>query len=188
MLWEMFLLGLVGSTHCLGMCSGFVLALGRRTRVYQLGRLLGYSLVGAGVASAGWAFRLGLGSRGFMALAGLSMLALGLGMAPLRPGLWGKLLVWFGPLLRRPFFLGLLTAVLPCGLLGAAWMLAATSPSPANGALAMAAFWLGTLPALSMVRFLRPLAERFPRVGYGVVVLIGLSMLWRAARAECWCN
>ncbi len=65
MLTEMLLLGLLGSTHCLAMCGGFMLAVRGRAASYQAGRLLGYSLAGAALASAGWAARLGLGNRLF---------------------------------------------------------------------------------------------------------------------------
>ena len=106
MLMEMLLLGLLGSTHCLAMCGGFMLAVRGRAAAYQAGRLLGYSLAGAALASAGWAARLGLGNRLFLVAAGCGMLAMGLGLAPARvPGL-ARLLLILGPLLRRPFWLG----------------------------------------------------------------------------------
>lgn len=184
----MMVLGLVGSTHCLGMCGGFVLATGKRAPAYQAGRLLGYALVGAAMATAGWAARLGLGNRLFMLVAGLSMVALAANLLPARPPLWGYLLRVFGPLLRRPFFLGLLTAVLPCSLLAAAWMQAAASGSTLRGAAFMTCFWLGTLPALSFAHLLSPLARRWPRAGSLVVFWLGLTMLWRAWRGEVWCG
>lgn len=183
---EMLLLGLVGSTHCLGMCGGFVLALGRRAPVYQLGRLLGYSLVGAAVASAGWAARLSLGNRMFLVVAALAMLALAAGFSPGRPGMYGWLLRL--PILKRPFYLGLLTAVLPCGLLGAAWMLAATTGHPLLGAAWMAAFWLGTLPALLLAQSLRPLAVRYPKAGFWLITAMAIMMLWRALQGDPRCH
>ena len=66
-------------------------------------------------------------------------------------------------------------------------MLAATSDSPQAGALSMAAFWLGTLPAHLLARSLQPLARRYPRAGSWVVAAIGLSMLARALWPEAWC-
>ncbi len=49
---------------------------------------------------------------------------------------------------RRALPLGLVTGLLPCGLLAAAWALAASTGSPVKGALAMAAFSLVTAPGL----------------------------------------
>jgi len=49
---------------------------------------------------------------------------------------------------RRALLVGSVTAVLPCGWLYAFVISAAGAGSPAAGAAVMAAFWLGTVPAL----------------------------------------
>jgi hypothetical protein len=51
---------------------------------------------------------------------------------------------------RRSLSLGLVTGVLPCGLLAGAWALAAASGSPVAGAFTMAAFSFATAPALGL--------------------------------------
>jgi sulfite exporter TauE/SafE len=50
---------------------------------------------------------------------------------------------------RRALPLGLVTGVLPCGLLASGWVLAASTGNPAAGALAMAVFALATAPGLT---------------------------------------
>src|SRR5690606_2033554 len=48
----------------------------------------------------------------------------------------------------RALAAGLLWGALPCGLVYGAAAIAATAGTPAGGALVMAAFWAGTVPAL----------------------------------------
>ncbi len=59
-----FLGGLLGSSHCIGMCGGFALTLGSlssrlwvnvvRQIAYSLGRIFTYSVLGTAAAYAGW--------------------------------------------------------------------------------------------------------------------------------------
>ena len=47
--WIAFLIGLGGSLHCVSMCGGLVTACAKTKRevaVYQVGRLMGYLLIG----------------------------------------------------------------------------------------------------------------------------------------------
>lgn len=206
-LLAMVLFGLLGSTHCLAMCSGFVACLGRQKRLgalYQVGRLLAYATLGGIAAALGGETRLVVGPFVLIA-AGLLMVLMGLAMAA---GGWNGAagLVPRGPLtrllaamLRRPspraaFGLGSLTGLLPCGLLYAAVTRAAASPGVLEGSAVMAAFWLGTAPALVGVSLLGPLLGRlplappggrpiltwWPRLAGGAAVLLGLLTLARA--------
>ncbi|MFV0514801.1 MAG: sulfite exporter TauE/SafE family protein [Jhaorihella sp.] len=174
-------IGLLGSAHCLGMCGGIVGALdagagratgGRRIGyhlAYNAGRIASYAaagtlagLLGALAATASFGTALPLGRM----IAGLMMIALGLYLG----GWWRAVLVleragrhvWkrIEPL-GRAFFpvrsgaqalgLGLIWGWLPCGLVYSALALAMASASPLRGAQIMAAFGLGTLPALLAV-------------------------------------
>lgn len=198
-LLALFLVGLLGGTHCVGMCGGVVgaLSLGAAPRLslhlaYNAGRIASYTLAGAAVGALGglsagvaaqWPLRLAL-----YALANLMLLALGaylLGMtralAPIErlgQGLWRRL----QPLTRRflpathvgqAFPLGLLWGWLPCGLVYSALTTALVSGSAWRGALSMLAFGLGTLPNLLLAGLLalrfRTLAQR-----RGVRVAAGL--------------
>jgi sulfite exporter TauE/SafE len=83
--------------------------------------------------------------------------------------------------------LGLLLSALPCGLLYAALAAAASSGSALAGAMAMAAFVLGTVPALGAVALLGQLFGRrhgpaMRLAGVGLFLLnaaVLAAMAWR---------
>lgn len=97
---SVFLVGLLGGTHCVGMCGGIVgafsfnagaTAAGRRISfqaAYNLGRIASYGVTGAVAGAAGSAGLLAEGlipvQQGLYASANLMLIALGLYMA----GLW----------------------------------------------------------------------------------------------------
>jgi sulfite exporter TauE/SafE len=87
----------------------------------------------------------------------------------------GKLLPATTP--ARAFGAGFLWGMLPCGLVYAAVALAASSGSAAAGAVVMAAFWLGTLPALLAAGAMAGRLANFKRRlgirrAFGVLVLV----------------
>ncbi|MEJ2513999.1 MAG: sulfite exporter TauE/SafE family protein [Gammaproteobacteria bacterium] len=165
------LAGLVGSTHCLGMCGGIAGALGvaaggRGSLVvaYSAGRIASYALAGAIVGAAG-AGLAGLGNFGpvLRVVMGLAFILLGLQvalglklLAPLEAAgakLWARL----SPLARslmpprhagQALALGALWGWLPCGLVYGMLAAAAASGSATGGAAFMAVFGLGTAPAM----------------------------------------
>lgn len=171
------LLGLMGSTHCLGMCGGISAALGaaagaqRRVMAvaYNLGRILCYALLGliAGSVVAGFGELLQLWMPGvgkiLRSLAALLVIGMGLFIAgwwlgisrieTAGSGVWRRI----QPLVKRflpprsPFdalMLGGLWGLLPCGLVYSSLSWAATAGAPLESALLMAGFGLGTLPAM----------------------------------------
>lgn len=154
--------GLASVPHCTAMCGPLAAyACSGRPGVsgqgrYQAGRLVSYSVLGAIAGAIGGATAVSLPSAWGAALLSWS-LALGLGLAALR--LWrrpeqplislrtqketapvstGSRVL--GALGRHPFLVGLGTAVLPCGALAAAVLIAASSGSALLGALSMLAF------------------------------------------------
>jgi sulfite exporter TauE/SafE len=171
--------GLLGSSHCVGMCGGFVLALGGtnqrltanvlRQVSYGLGRVFTYTTAGVAAGYGGW--RLTAETRALVntqallsIVAGLLLLAQGLtaagvlrwGQPPVRSSacLLGTSL--FGPLLRatrlRSVFLGgVVNGFLPCGLVYAYLALAASSGDLWRGGATMALFGLGTMPLLVLL-------------------------------------
>jgi hypothetical protein len=163
-----FVLAQVAARADGAMAGGALRRLGGAALVpYHAGRLLGYALLGAVgggtagllAAAAGWRPLLAA-PLGLAALLMLSQGAARFGLrvpvprphlpARLAEGLVGRLRPlllapsgWHGPLL-----LGLSLSALPCGLLYGALVAAASAGSALAGALAMAAFALGTVPAL----------------------------------------
>lgn len=176
----LFLIGLLGGTHCVGMCGGIVGALsmsgGPRPTLhvaYNAGRIVSYGLAGAlagGVGEAGVALSGGLPIRLILfALANLTLVALGLYLMgvtrtlafaeKLGHALWRRV----QPLTRRflpartvaqAFPLGMLWGWLPCGLVYSALVAALTSGSAFRGAALMLAFGAGTLPTLLLAGLL----------------------------------
>jgi len=84
------------------------------------------------------------------------------------------------PPLVRAAVVGLLSGLLPCGWLWAFVVTAAGTGSAGRGALVMAAFWVGTVPALVAVGLgaqllSAPLRRHVPAVT--AVLLVGLGLL-----------
>lgn len=160
-MFEACILGLLGSWHCALMCGGFLW--GARTWPYLLGRFLGYALVGALLGWGGHWLLAWLGSRLLLGLSGLLLLLMAWSRTPVQaknaPGWWGFILRELGPWLRQPglrsgFLLGVVTAFFPCGLLSAAWLVAANQGSPAGAAFSMTCFALTSTPGLLLPRWL----------------------------------
>lgn len=168
-------LGLLGSFHCVGMCGPIALALplGKGTVIqrllgvfiYNLGRIVTYSM-------AGLAF--GLAGRTF-ALAGLQQyLSVALGVAVLlfffvpslmrRAGAYTNRFIAFTTSVKSAlsklfsiktrtalFSIGLLNGLLPCGLVYMGVAGAMATGDAMQGAFFMAFFGLGTLPVMMAV-------------------------------------
>ncbi len=185
----LFLVGLLGGTHCVGMCGGIVgaLSLGAPARwsmhlAYNAGRIISYAAAGA-LAGALGAASLSLDGQApvrltLYLLANLMLVALGLYLLGVtralafteRAGqhLWRLI----QPLTRRflpartiaqAFPLGLLWGWLPCGLVYSALATALSAGSSERGALLMLAFGLGTLPNLLLAGILLARLNEFVR-------------------------
>jgi sulfite exporter TauE/SafE len=173
-----FLGGLLGSAHCIGMCGGFAVAIGlnaagavanlRRQLIYSAGRIFTYSFLGIAAGYAG----LWVASRAtfwinaqaaLCVLAGLLLVGQGLialGLVPTQltrarlPG--GSLCLarsFVGPLLassrsRDVLLAGVFTGFLPCGLVYGFLALASSSASISAGLMIMVLFGAGTAPLM----------------------------------------
>jgi len=174
-LFVIFIAGLLGGGHCIGMCGGIVAALtlnlptgGRRwayVLAYNIGRLASYVLIGAvlGAVAGAASYSLRPLQIGLYLLANLLIVAMGLYLA----GLSGAIVlmerlgmpVWkrMQPLVRQllpvrsaaqALLAGGVWGWVPCGLVYSASLSAMASGSLARGALVMLCFGLGTLPNL----------------------------------------
>jgi uncharacterized protein len=173
-----FLGGLLGSAHCVGMCGGFAVSIGLGARgigpnllrqlTYTLGRVLTYSFFGVVAGYGGFWLTRKIGTL-VNIQAGLSIVAgglllfqgsLALGLIPRRilptlslgatPCLAGS---FIGPFLASPgswnvFLAGILTGFLPCGLVYGFLTLASSSASIVHGFLTMCVFGAGTAPIM----------------------------------------
>jgi sulfite exporter TauE/SafE len=173
-----FMGGLLGSAHCVGMCGGFALSIGlgaqglasnlKRQLTYTLGRVLTYSFFGVAAGYAGlWLSRqeaalinvqagLSIAAGGLLAVHGL--LALGIIPRSLLPVLKGGGTpclagTFVGPFLTARgwaniLLAGILTGFLPCGLVYGFVTLASSTASVLHGLLTMFAFGAGTAPIM----------------------------------------
>lgn len=201
-----FLAGLMGSIHCLGMCAGLsgLIATGGdagklRVLTYNAGRLLSYSLIGAiggwlG-ASAADSYQLYTQVHWLRIAGGVIICLIGLQIAldlnllraieSAGAGVWRLI----SPLARRflpvssharALGLGLLWGWLPCGLVYSVLLIAMASGGALPGALVMAAFGAGTLPAMfatgigaqALLRFTRRTSSR--RAMGALLIVMGL--------------
>lgn len=181
-IFAIFLVGLLGGTHCVGMCGGIVTALsmqlpGQKANVgyliaYNIGRITTYTVVGAIAGAAGSSVLL---LKGFLpvqqflyVLANLMLVMLGLYLAGIwhavvyieRVGgiVWKRLQPYMGKLLPvksipRAFVVGTIWGWLPCGLVYSVLVSALASGNALHGAMLMLAFGLGTLPNLLAMGF-----------------------------------
>lgn len=192
--------GLLGASHCIGMCGGFVLALGAGSRglgkalvrqvVYGTGRVFTYTVGGALAGWLGW--RWGKETIGLVEVQ--SVLCLVAGVLLIVQGLHAAGWLRFGILSERPngclgpglfsalmhdtrtvsvFLAGMVNGLLPCGLVYAFLALAATSGDMLRGGLTMLLFGLGTVPVLAFV-------------GVGGN-LLSLAMRRRLLTLAAWC-
>ncbi len=167
-LWTAFLLGLVGSLHCAGMCGPLALALpatGKTRASFILGRvaynagrvvtycLLGtvFGLVGGTFAVAGiarWA-SIGAGAAILIGLFASSHRAPNALIVKAVAWLRSQLGFWLGQrTLTATFALGALNGLLPCGLVYVACAGAVAVGGLVSGMEYMLAFGLGTIPLM----------------------------------------
>jgi sulfite exporter TauE/SafE/copper chaperone CopZ len=208
----LLVIGLVTSVHCVAMCGGINLsqclpggglstegglaggkaAALRPSLLYNLGRLISYTVVGVLVGALGSVISFSGMMKGVVQVAaGIFMVVMGINMLGLLPGL-RKFIPRMPRIFARrvdqakaahnsPLYVGLLNGLMPCGPLQAMQLYALSTGSPLRGGLSMMIFCLGTIPlmfglgALSAV-----LSKRFTKnvmtAGAALVVVLGLTM------------
>ena len=173
-----FLIGLAGSLHCVGMCGGIAGALRAAVPAHQpplfyilsynLGRITSYAIAGAITGVLGQIARASVthGLMIFQLVSALMLIAMGLYLAQWWRGLvylermGGQIWQVIRPLSKRfipfksplsAFPYGFIWGWLPCGLVYSTLTWALVSGDGLYGAATMAAFGLGTFPALIAV-------------------------------------
>jgi sulfite exporter TauE/SafE len=177
-----FSLGFLGSLHCIGMCGPIAMALpvhgkGWKFRVlgiylYNSGRILTYGILGAFLGTLGLGIKLAGYQQALSITLGI-LLLLGLFLPKILSlnnkvflAFNTKLKGWFAAWMKQKspqalFITGLLNGLLPCGLIYIALAGATSSGETIKGALFMAVFGLGTLPAMFSVSFISSISKRF---------------------------
>jgi uncharacterized protein len=162
-------LGLLGSLHCVGMCGPIALALpvGNKSSflkfisilIYNSGRVITYSLIGLlfGLIGKGFSIfnlqQVLSVSLGVFILAGILFPKIFPSLSPDRFAFFRKLKDSLSKLFHKRtmgsfFTIGILNGFLPCGLVYMAVAAAIATGSPFEGALFMALFGVGTIPAM----------------------------------------
>jgi sulfite exporter TauE/SafE len=198
-----FITGLLTSVHCVGMCSGFVIAYttknpeslanSRLARVkqhflYNISRLGSYTFFGILAGLIGSVFLLTNQFRGYLSIfAGIFMVLYGLStfISQLR-----RFTTIRTPSLtkytknRGPALFGLMNGLMPCGPLQAMLIYAAATGSAIQGGIAMLTFGIGTIPLMfgfgNALSFLtHNFVGKIMKISAVVVMALGLVTLSR---------
>lgn len=205
----LFVIGLLTSIHCVAMCGGInlsqciphttgetsaggKLANLKPSFLYNLGRVISYTIIGGLVGALGQVVSFSGPAKGIVQLAaGVFMVIMGLNMLNIFPWL-RKLTPRIPKIFARkignekarnnsPLYVGLLNGLMPCGPLQAMQLYALSTGDPLKGALSMLLFSLGTVPlmfglgALSSI-LNKKFTSKMMTVGAVLVVLLGVSM------------
>ncbi|NUM88364.1 MAG: sulfite exporter TauE/SafE family protein [Bdellovibrionales bacterium] len=184
-----------GSAHCAMMCGPLTLLLGQNRRAHvawHAGRLAAYISLGALAGALGSSL---LGSLTWVSWISTLVLAAGFLAAAWQILRGGSLHVPLPAFTRRwvmevfhgpgsPLVLGAASVLLPCGWLYTFVLGATATRSVVRGALFLALFWLGTLPALAGAQFLssRFHSARRRAPVLAAVLLISLAFVSISAR------
>jgi sulfite exporter TauE/SafE len=199
-------LGLMGSFHCVGMCGPIALSLPLRGKnykqkisggfLYNIGRTITYSIMGGIFGLIGQGFSM-IGFQRWISIIMGSLMILSvilptvskkinfLGDDPITGKLRNSIrrlfeLRSYGGL----FLIGLLNALLPCGLVYMAIAGAIGTGSIHQGVMFMALFGLGTIPmmlAISLVgnAISLPIRKKINKIIPYIVIIIGLIFILR---------
>ena len=204
----LFVIGLMTSVHCIAMCGGINVSQclsenkkfsGLSPVMYNLGRVVSYTVIGFVLGFAGMLFgtgeNLGVSSiiQGLIkSFAGIYMVIMGVNMLGFVPQI--KRLTFHLPNFigkfrvknSQPFVVGLLNGFMPCGPLQSIQLVALATGNPFTGGLSMFAFSLGTVPLMlglgSLVSVLgKRFTDRMMTVGAILVTVMGLAMVSQGA-------
>ncbi len=203
----LFLVGVLTSFHCIGMCGPFILSYtvaGAKNRkslslshlFYGIGKIISYSGFGALFGFIGGAITITVTMKAIISsLAGLFLIMYGLSMmdafAGLRrfhirlPRIFVHRLMQQQRKTTSPFIIGLLNGLMiACGPLQAMYVLAAAMGDPIEAAKILAIFALGTLPLMLLFGYTANfittnLARKFLMFSGIIILVLGTIMLNR---------
>ena len=208
MLWTALVLGLAGSFHCIGMCGpiAFVIPVDRsskttlifQTFLYNLGRVISYSLIGILFGFIGK----GLYLAGFQQRLSILMGAIMIAMVLIPISIFnkynfskpiykiiGKVKSKLGLYLNKKsnkalFLIGFFNGFLPCGLVYMALIGSISTGNILQGSLYMALFGVGTVPMMAAAVLLGnfvnlSLRNKIQKIIPVFVVIIGLLFILR---------
>lgn len=208
MLWSAFVLGLLGSLHCVGMCGpiAFMLPVGKSNSIqklgqvslYHLGRIMAYALIGLFFGIIGHSFAtFGLQQQLSIAIGIIMILLVVLPQKKLQGfkitqpiyQMVGKVKTELGRAFKKDSFfnffqLGFLNGMLPCGLVYMAVFASVATANLTQSSLYMMLFGLGTVPMMTGVIYFKGFIQKatqfnFKKVIPYAVVCIGILFILR---------
>ena len=200
-LFMLFIVGVLSSLHCVGMCGGIMLTQtldkdyllnSKKSSFnialkYNLGRVISYTLLGGMIGTIGSVFSVSMKMQGFVQIvAALFMIIAGLNMFGVKLFNNVKLNIPFlkkncGQNNKHPFIVGLLNGFMPCGPLQAMQLYALGTGSFIMGALSMFAFSIGTVPLMLgfgyiSSRLSKSLSNNIFKYSGVFILILGLTM------------
>jgi len=205
----LFVIGILTSVHCVAMCGGINLSQCLPQKVenepkgginnlvpsilYNAGRVVSYTIIGAIVGALGSVVSFSGPAKGIVAIgASIFMVIMGINMLNIFPGLrrlnprmpkvFARLIgKEKGASKNRPFYVGLLNGLMPCGPLQAMQLYALSTGDPIKGALSMLVFSLGTVPLMfglgALSSFLsKQFTAKMMQVSAVLVIVLGFAM------------
>ena len=162
----LFIVGIFTSIHCIGMCGGIMLSQSllkesknkfqsmQPAMLYNLGRVISYTILGGLVGAIGSVFSLSIMAKAALQIfAGIFMVIMGFNMAGF--SIFRRFNLKLPSFAcnnknksRTPFLVGLLNGLMPCGPLQTMQLFALGTGSAVKGALSMFIFALGTVPLM----------------------------------------
>ena len=208
MLWSAFILGLLGSFHCVGMCGpiAFMLPVDRsnttkkffQTLTYHFGRLLAYAMIGLVFGLVGKSLYLFGFQQQLSIVIGIIMIVIVLipqnifqrynfskSIYRLISSLKSKMGKAFKKKTADTFLtIGFLNGFLPCGLVYMAVFGALAANSAWKGSLYMILFGLGTVPLMTLAIYLgkflnATIKQRIQKAIPVMVIIIGALFILR---------
>lgn len=195
----LFTIGVLTSLHCVGMCGGIMMSQSITSQMvpeknkfkpglmYNLGRLISYTILGGIVGGIGEVFTLSFGAQGLIAIiAGIFMVIMGLNLYGFKAfRKFSVKLPWNGcnsqKKSRNPLIVGLLNGFMPCGPLQTMQLYALASGSVIAGATSMFFFSLGTIPLMLGFGVIANLlsqknSNRLVKYSGAIIIVLGIIM------------
>ncbi len=206
MIWSAFILGFLGSWHCIGMCGPIALMVpGARGKnrifsilLYHGGKILAYVAIGSmlGLVSA---FITSFKIQAIITIATGMIIALLAFIPAILNYVERKGYQFFSPLIQIKnqlakalnknkieygFYIGFLNGFIPCGMVYVAAIGSLAQPSLVDGMIFMAFFGIGTMPFMSALIFASSYFQnRFRKIAIPLRTFaffaVGFFMIWR---------
>lgn len=195
----LFMVGVLTSIHCVGMCGGIMLSqsLSNESKnkfesilpalLYNAGRVVSYTILGGIVGAIGSVFSFSITAKATMQIiAGIFMIMMGFNMAGFK--FFRKFQIKLPHAICNvknksgsPFIVGILNGLMPCGPLQTMQIFALSTGSALKGSLSMFAFSVGTVPLMLTFGALSGLlskgyTKKILKLSGVLIIVLGLIM------------